>query len=111
MTGAPELARRLVLEAAARTPDGAGGAALAWTALGTLWGAVAPLPPVGAGAEGTRDRRVRVTLRGAPEGSPRRPAPGQRLREGARAWIIEAVEEADPLGRHLVALAREEARP
>lgn len=111
MSGAPELNRRMVLEAAVRTPDGAGGVALSWTALGTLWAAVAPVSPGGAGAEGTRDRRVRVTVRGAPEGSPRRPLLGQRLREGARLWSIEAVEEADPFGRFLTAVAREEVSP
>ena len=71
----PHLNRALVLEAALRTPDGAGGFSEAWTALGTLWAEVLP----GSGSDVLGEERMlsavpyRVTVRGTPVGSPSRP--------------------------------------
>ena len=50
----------------------------------------------------------RVTVRGAPTGAPSRPKAGQRLREGARLFLIQAVTERDQFGRYLTCFAREE---
>ena len=50
----------------------------------------------------------RITVRGATQGSPRRPLPEQRLREGSRVFNILAVTERDPQGHYLVCFAREE---
>jgi len=50
----------------------------------------------------------RVYLRAAPQGSPQRPRPDQRLREGERIFTILAVSEADTAGAYLVCHAREE---
>lgn len=103
------LNRPMVLEAAQTAPDGAGGQVMTWAALGTLWvelrpGAggerLGPIAPEGAMA-------FRAYCRAAPPGSPRRPRPDQRLREGARTFAILAVAEADPDGAHLVCLLRE----
>lgn len=104
------LNRRLVLEAPTRTPDGAGGFTLAWDALGTLWAAIAPGAPRLQDQPGAAEARqpLRITLRGAPHGAPSRPVPGQRFREGSRLYAITAVTEADPAGRFLLCLAREE---
>jgi head-tail adaptor len=100
----------MVLEEASAMPDDAGGFTMAWTALGTLWadlragsgterrGAIAP--------EGRM--LFRIYLRAAPQGSPQRPRPDQRLREGARLFTILAVSEADAAGAYLVCHAREE---
>ncbi|KAA9009034.1 head-tail adaptor protein [Histidinibacterium aquaticum] len=106
----PLLTRRLVLEAPADTPDGAGGHAEGWTALGTLWAEV----EVRSGG----DRRgpavpqsrlaLRITLRAVAEGSLSRPQPGQRFREGARVYRLRAVGIADPFGRYLTCYAEEE---
>lgn len=107
---APRLTRRMVLEARSELPDGAGGFALSWVALGEVWAAVAP----GTGREGGAEAvtlgevAVRITLRGAPEGAASRPMAGQRLREGGRLFRILAVTEADPAGRYLTCFAREE---
>lgn len=107
----PHLNRRLTLEAPTRTPDAAGGYSTAWSALGTLWAEVAPdlarLDAVPGGA--TARARLRVTVRAAPPGAPARPQAGQRFREGLRLFPIDAVQEADPTGRHLLCLAHEEA--
>jgi head-tail adaptor len=107
---APHLNRALVLEGVVRTSDGAGGFAEAWTALGLLWAEVQP----GSGSDTLGEERMlsavpyRVTVRGAPVGSASRPKAGQRLREGARLFLIQAVTERDPDGRYLTCFAREE---
>lgn len=107
---APHLNRALVLESAVRTPDGAGGFTEAWTALGMLWAEVLP----GSGSDILGEERMlsavpyRVTVRGAPVGATSRPTAGQRFREGARLFLIQAVTEHDPDGRYLTCFAREE---
>jgi head-tail adaptor len=107
---APHLNRALVLEGAVPSPDGAGGFTEAWTVLGTLWAEVVP----GSGSDVLGEERMlsavpyRVTVRGAPVGSPSRPKAGQRLREGTRLFLIQAVTERDPQGRYLTCFAREE---
>lgn len=104
------LNRALVLEQAQSLPDGAGGYSVTWQALGTLWCELRP----GAGRERrgeiapTGEMSLRAFLRAAPQGSPQRPRPDQRLREGARVFTILAVAEADPQGAYLVAYLREE---
>lgn len=104
------LSRRLALEAEAATPDGAGGLVRAWVLRGTLWGEVLPgTATLAAGEEVALSRQAfRITVRGAPQGSPARPAAGQRFRDGARVFAILAVTERDPDGRYLVCAAREE---
>jgi head-tail adaptor len=104
------LNRPMALEEAQVTPDGAGGHALTWVTLGTHWTELRP----GSGRE-LRGEIVpeghmlfRVFLRAAPQGSPQRPRPDQRFREGARKFFILTVSEADPLGAFLVCHAREE---
>ena len=107
---APQLNRPLVLEAMSRVADGAGGFAESWGALGTLWAEVTP----GTGRDAAGEEVVmgvvgyRITLRGAPQGSPARPVPGQRFRDGGRLFAILAVTEADAAGRYLTCFAREE---
>ena len=106
----PRLNRRLALEAPVRAPDGAGGQAASWQALGTLWGAIDMRSGRESGGPGGPLAQVtaRITVRAAPVGSGRRPAPGQRLREGARVFPILAVREADPDCRWLICDVREE---
>lgn len=107
---APRLTRQLVLETPQKAADGAGGFTESWAALGSLWahleartgretsGAAMPLSLL----------RYRITLRAAPPGSPARPAPGQRFREGDRVFRILAVAEDDTDGRYLVADTEQE---
>lgn len=107
---APVLNRNLVLESPVITPDGAGGFSQSWAVIGTLWADVQP----GTGRElagievNVSSVSYLITVRGAPAGSPQRPAAGQRLSEGARRFEILAVTEADAEGRHLKCYAREE---
>ncbi|WP_422050093.1 head-tail adaptor protein [Shimia sp.] len=104
------LSRKLVLERPLAAPDGAGGFARTWEALGTVWADVR----LRSGRE--RDGgdmslssvRYKITLRGAPVGSQMRPTPDCRFRDGARIFTIEAVAESDGLGRYLICHATEE---
>ena len=106
----PHLNRALVLETVQRSPDGAGGFTESWMALGTIWAEVRP----GSGSDTTGEERMlsavpyRLTVRGAPVGASQRPVAGQRLREGARLFLIQAVTERDPFGRYLTCFSREE---
>lgn len=104
------LNRAMVLEALRRVPDGAGGYAEAWDALGTLWAEV----KAGTGREVSGVETAgpavsyRITVRAAAPGSPSRPTAGQRLREGERVFRILAVADAD--ARHLTCFAQEGIR-
>lgn len=106
----PNLNRALVLERPVQIADGAGGFAQSWQSVGTLWGEVragAGRDP--AGVEITLATvPYRITVRGAPVGSPRRPVPEQRFREGVRLYHILAVTEQDAAGLYLTCFAREE---
>lgn len=109
MSGRVRLNRLLTLEERVAEPDGSGGHALAWRAIGALWAEMTaraaredfvagrPLPRVG----------YRIVVRAAPVGAPSRPLAEQRLREGGRVFDILAVAEADPTGRYLEILAEE----
>jgi len=104
------LNRPLVLEVAQATPDGAGGRVVSWSALGTLWAEMRP----GAGRErlgpiAPQGQMLhRVYTRAAPQGSPQRPRPDLRFRDGGRVFTILAVGEADAAGAYLVSVVREE---
>lgn len=106
----PRLARRLALQEARRQPDGAGGFRESWEEVAVLWAEARAL----SGREHPGDEvnlartSWRVTLRGAPAGSPLRPRPDQRLSDGVRVFTILAVAEADPAGRFLTCFCREE---
>lgn len=110
MTAHPRLSVPLVLETPQRVADGMGGYRIAWQALGVLHG------DLRAGSGGVSPAEVgpqsvvswRIHLRGAPDGDPRRPRAGQRLRMGQRLFVIDAVAEADPAGRYLFCIAQEE---
>lgn len=110
MTMVPHLNRRLTLQERQNVPDGAGGFTVTWAALGTLWAEIKP----GSGREiGDVEVKLsavphRITLRAAPPGSDRRPVPGNRLVEGARVFLVQAIAEADPEGRFLTCFATEE---
>lgn len=108
--GPVTLNRRLVLEEAQHTPDGAGGQTATWAALGTLWARVVP----GTGREAAGEAvslsltRYRIVIRAAPHGAPSRPRPGQRFRDGTRLFQILSVAEHDTAGRYLTCHTQEE---
>nr|WP_319250545.1 head-tail adaptor protein [uncultured Celeribacter sp.] len=105
------LNRRLILQAANRSADGAGGYSESWTQLGVLWAEITPGRGRALGVQGgaaiaqiQRD----IVVRAAPEGSPRRPIAGQRFVEGGRVFPILSVSDHDPRGRYLRCRVREE---
>ncbi|HAR51624.1 phage head closure protein [Roseovarius nubinhibens] len=106
----PQLTRQLILETRVRTPDGAGGYAESWQALGTLWAEVVPRSgrQAAQGAVSVSRGSFRITLRAAPMGSPSRPRPGQRFRAGDRIFAITAVTERDAEARYLTCHCDEE---
>ena len=104
------LNRPLVLENPVEVADGAGGLTVSWVPLGVLWGEVKPSSGREIGGEEVLIAAVgfRITVRGAVVGSPRRPRPEQRFRDGARVFVILAVTERDLSGAFLTCFAREE---
>ncbi|MCX7565156.1 phage head closure protein [Sulfitobacter sp. F26169L] len=107
---APRLNRQLVLETPDMLSDGAGGYVKGWVPLGIMWAQVTPRSGRETAQGGAPVSRMayRITVRGAPNGSDKRPAAEQRFREGERIFTIEAVSEADPAGRYLTCFAQEE---
>ncbi len=98
------LNRRLVLEERQNIPDGAGGFDPAWTELGSIWAHVKARTGREVVVEG-RDAtflRLRITVRGAPQGAPSRPRADQRFRDGGRIYNILSVTEGDAEGRFLI---------
>lgn len=98
------LTRRLVLEERQNVPDGAGGFDVTWGPVGSIWANVAARTGREIVVEG-RDAtllRLRITVRGAPQGAPARPRADQRFRDGARIYNIQSVTEGDDMGRFLI---------
>ena len=110
MAAVVHLNRRLVLQEALRVSDGSGGYVETWQQVGALWAAI----KAGTGRETSQDFLtvskvpLKIIVRGAPEGSPRRPKPDQRFVEGGRIFRILAVSEHDPQGHYLICHSREE---
>jgi SPP1 family predicted phage head-tail adaptor len=95
---------RVILEAPQATPDGAGGQAIAWVAVATLW---AELRPAGGGetfaferAEPTVGWRVRIRFRDDV-------APNMRFAIGPRVLEIRAAFDPDGRRAFLECLAEE----
>jgi head-tail adaptor len=107
---APDLCHPLVLEKPQLVEDGAGGFIQGWTVLGTLWAQITPGTGRETAASATPVSRTayKIVVRGAPWGTPERPAPEQRFRDGTRVFNISAVTERDPQGRYLICFAEEE---
>jgi head-tail adaptor len=98
------LTRRLVLEAPDDEPDGGGGGARAWRALGALWADLEVVSASESMSMGAPASRVthRAAIRWAPVGSETRPTPAMRFREDTRRFEILGVSDADPWRRFLI---------
>jgi len=94
------LTRPLQLEEAQRVPDGAGGFETDWVVLGTVWGDVQ--------LRSGRETEGETVSRAMPQGAPSRPVAGQRFRNGARVFKINAVAETDSTARFLACYCDEE---
>jgi SPP1 family predicted phage head-tail adaptor len=99
----PILNTELVLEEPQRISDGGGGFTTEWKPIGTLWAEVASVR-AGERLAGERDVATathRITIRNAPQGSPRRPRASCRFRSGSRTFAIHGVAPADLRGKYL----------
>ena len=107
----PRLTRPMVLETPVRTPDAAGGHATIWTVKGSLFAEVMP----GTGRQVSDEIAAlsrltcRIVLRASAVGEASRPVPGDRLREGAITYRIEAVAAYDRGAHYLTCYATEES--
>jgi SPP1 family predicted phage head-tail adaptor len=93
-----QLNRRLVLEAPAITPDGAGGVIRTYQTLTTVWAALMPVSARGgevADGVGTTVTH-RITIRTGPDVTTR-----HRFRTGGRIFVIAAIRDRDGEGRFL----------
>ncbi|MCD2177486.1 phage head closure protein [Rhizobium sp. C1] len=97
---------RLDLEAATPTPDGQGGAALAWTVAASLWARIEPTSFTFTETAGQMRGQLthRIWIRARQD-----VAEGMRFRKGARVFTIRAVRDPDETGRYLVCLCEEGA--
>ncbi|MCX5497658.1 phage head closure protein [Kaistia dalseonensis] len=101
------LAHRVTIQRPVATPDGAGGAALTWEALATVWAAI---DPVSAREDAASDRLAtrlthRITVRFRAD-----LAGGMRIAHRGRSLRITAWRDPDETRRFLV-LDTEEERP
>ena len=87
-----------------------GGYQTQWVALGQLWAGLKPRGGKESESGGATVSSVSytITVRGAPQGSPARPKPEQRFRDGNRIFRIRAVTERDDAGMYLTCFADEE---
>ena len=106
----PNLCHPLVLEDPQQVSDGAGGFTQLWVPLGTLWAEISTRTGRQTARVGAPVSRVsyKIVVRGAPWGTPERPKPQQRFRDGTRIFAIQAVADRDPAGRYLVCFVDEE---
>lgn len=102
-----QMTARLALEMPVSEPDGQGGAVLTWTEIAAMWAKIEPVSSTfteRAGAEtGTITHRIWLRFR---EGI----AAGQRLRKGARLFMVKLVQDPDETGRYLTCLCEEDGR-
>ncbi len=107
----PRLTRPMVLEAPQRSDDGAGGYVTTWVPQGSLFAEVkSGTGRQVSGEVGPLSRLTcRVIVRAAAVGAASRPMPGQRFREGVRAYRIDAVAAYDRGAHYLVCYSVEEA--
>ncbi|GLK69902.1 head-tail adaptor protein [Ancylobacter dichloromethanicus] len=104
MSAIGALRHRLVQETPVTTPDGLGGASVSFIAVDALWGAVETR---GTPAE-IADRPGALLAHTVTVRAPATVQPGDRLRCGARRFLVEAVSDPDGRGRYLVCDCREE---
>ncbi|WP_390915088.1 head-tail adaptor protein [Pseudosulfitobacter sp. SM2401] len=106
----PQLNHQMTLESPMHQSDGAGGYTETWTPVGQMWAeligrsgraTVLGNAPVSTGS-------YKITVRGAPQGDPRRPMAEQRFRAGLRIFAIQAVVERDAQSRYLTCFVDEE---
>lgn len=98
------LRHRLVHETPVDLPDGMGGMTRSFLAVDALWGAIETSAAPGEFA----DRPGAVLTHKVTVRAPAIVEPGDRLRLGARLFLVEAVSDPEGRGRRLMCQCREE---
>ena len=104
MSGIGELRHRLVHETPVDLPDGMGGVTRTFLAVDALWAAIETSAAAGEFA----DRPGAVLTHKVTVRAPAIVEPGDRLRLGARLFLVEAVSDPEGRGRRLTCQCREE---
>ncbi len=101
-----DLRKQMTLQAEQQTSDGAGGYALAWVDVATVWADIAPVGGNEYLAAGRLEAQVthKITLRWRPDITPNA---SMRLTYGARLFNIRAVLNPGEANRWLSILAQE----
>jgi len=97
---------RLAREVMVETPDGQGGTTAVWQAAGMLWARVEPVSHAGAELAGAERQVLAHRIWVAAQAGI---SAGQRLRKGARVFVIKLVRDPDETGRYLICDCEEEA--
>lgn len=105
----PVMNTELVLEEPQQVADGGGGYQVVWSPIGTIW---AEIKSTSARERVVGGREVaelshEIIVRGAPEGSPRRPTSQRRFRSGSRIFQIFGIANYDDRGRYLTCWTKE----
>ena len=98
------LRHRLVHETPVDLPDGMGGMTRSFLAVDALWGAI----ETSAGPSEFADRPGAVLTHRVTVRAPAIVEPGDRLRLGARLFLVETVSDPEGRGRRLMCQCREE---
>lgn len=104
MSAISALRHRLVHETPVEVPDGLGGVTVSFISVDALWGAV----ETRATPAEIADRPGAVLSHAVTVRAPATVQPGDRLRLGARRFLVEAVSDPDGRGRRLLCDCREE---
>jgi SPP1 family predicted phage head-tail adaptor len=101
-----KLRKQVALQQEQKTPDGAGGYALAWTTLATVWADIIPQSGKEVFASGPLEGHVthKITMRWRADLAP---TTAMRLMIGARAFNIRSVINKDEGNRWIVLLVEE----
>lgn len=104
MSAIGSMRHRLVHETPVEMPDGMGGVTRSFIAVDALWGAVETI----AAASEIADRPGAVLTHKVTVRAPATVQTGDRLRLGARRFLVEAVSDPEGRGRRLLCDCREE---
>ena len=101
-----ELRKQIALQAEQQTSDGAGGYALAWATLATVWADISPVTGREIYASGHLEGRVthKITMRWRSDITV---TSDMRILYGARGFNIRAVTNQDESNQYLIVLAEE----
>lgn len=105
----PVMNIELILEEPKQVTDGGGGYEVVWSPVGTLW---AEIKGTSASERVVGGREIselshQIVVRGAPDGSPRRPTTQRRFRSGTRVFQIFGIANYDERGRYLTCWTKE----